>query len=305
MKKTIIITAIIFVISAILTVCFAVALGANGLSKLMFDESAVQRLENIGERLDNIGDSIDDSFDNDIDDPSNIVAGEHSETEPSKETAVIGCDAAEITVIPSSDGKLTADLKVYSYNRDNKNDYHIENGREGYDIYIAKAVKTSRSVAKVVVYVPDTVKAIKIDASAAEVTVKNLTFDSIDVSVDAGEVDIENTTVKNCNVNVDAGEAKLKKNCNVKESLTVKVNTGEIGYELPASSNAVINYNVEVGSVDIEDGLHGYKAFDKNGNSVNVLPREGRLESEGGTEGALNIKLEVNTGSIEFEHVFE
>lgn len=307
MKKTIIITAIIFAVSAVLTVCFAVALGANGLNKLIFDENAIQRIENIGEIIDDIGDRIDDRFDNsfDIDGPSRLVTDEHIETTLSKDTAVIGCDAAEITIVPSADGKLSTDFSVYSYSKSNSGDYRVETGRSGYDIYISKTVKNSRNVAKVIVYVPDTVKNLKIDAQAAEITIKDLTFDSIDISVNAGEVDIENTETNNCNVKVNAGEANLERNFTAKESVTVKVNAGEICYELPVSTNAVINYSVNVGSVDVEDGLHGYKAFDKDGNSVTFPKKSGRLESSGGTGDALEVNLSVNTGNIEFEQIFE
>lgn len=305
MKKTIIVTLIVFVISAIMTVCLAVGLGANAF-KEVFDNSGsfAETLDNFEDRFDSIEDGIEDRFDPELENKENII-----ETlvldgfEFKKDTVRIGCDAAEILILPSSDEKLSAKTDIYSF-KEIQNEYDVHKDYNGFDIYITKIDGAVKSLAKATVYIPSTVKNIVVESDVADIKINNMTFVNIDISVSAGEVEIENTTVDNCNITVNTGEIELNNNFKAEKSLNVEVNTGEISYKLPHSQNAVINYSVDTGSAEAKDGLNGYKAFDSNGNAVTVIERSGKLESESGTENAVIMNFNVNIGEIDFKQIF-
>ena len=305
MKKAIIVTLTVFVISAIVTVCLAVGLGANAF-KEVFDNSGsfAEMLDNFEDRFDSVEDGIEDRFDPELENKENII-----ETlvldgfEFNNDTVRIGCDAAEIIIIPSSDEKLSAKTDIYSF-KEISNEYDVHKDYNGYDIYITKIDGTVKSLAKATVYIPGTVKNIVVESDVADVKINNMTFADIDISVGAGEVEIENTTVDNCNITVNTGEVELDNNFKAEKSLNVEVNTGEISYKLPHSQNAVINYSVNTGSAEAKDGLSGYKAFDSDGNAVTVIKRSGKLESESGTENAVTVNFDVNVGEIDFKQFF-
>lgn len=306
MKKTVIITLIVFVISALLTVCCAVALGATAF-KEVFDNSGSfgEMLENFEEKFDGIEDSIENKFDPDLDDAENIV-----ETlvldgyELKKDTVRIGCDAAGIIILPSNDEKLSASMDIYSFNKKARDEFDIHTDYNGFDVYVTKADAVAKSSAEAIVYIPNTVKNIIVESKVAEVKVKNLTAESIEISVNIGDIEFENVAAEKCSLSVNTGEIELDDNVDISKTVKAVVNTGEISYELPYSRNAVINYRVDLGSVETDDRLSGYKKFDKDGNASTILSKSGRLESESGTDNAVQAELTVDMGSIEFKQIF-
>ena len=309
MKKAILITSAVFLVSAILTVAFAVGLGASGIRSL-FDGTAegyindfIDKVEQLDGRFEDLGDKIDNRLDHDFDSAYDLAYSKSTEVDLSGDTVTLGFDAAEIRVVPATDSKLIVDMNVYSKFQTDKELFGILINTDGYDYYLKKLDNIDRSAAKVTVAVPESVKEIKIKASAGEISVQNFSLSKLDIELDAGEVDIENVQAENGRVKVNAGEIGFDKFCKIND-LEAVVDIGEISYDLSASQNVIINYSVNLGTADIEHGSSDYVAFDANGNETSSLGRIGRLENINADENAAKVQLKVGTGSIEFDEIY-
>lgn len=300
MKKAFIITLVIFVASAMITLCCAVALGSGAFKEMLDNSGGIENfLENIEEKIDSI--EIDDLDD----DNKKIVSTLALDAfEYKKNILKIGCDASEIILVPSQSNELSAKMDVYALTQEERDDYDMHADHNGFDIYVEKLVKTAKSSAKTVIYVPNNVEKLIIDSAVADVTVKNLSFKDIDIKINVGELELENVVADNCKIIVETGEIEIDNNLKINKALTAEVETGELSYELPNKQKAVITYNAELGSVEAEDGFDGYIAFDKDGNKVNSLAKEGRLESAIGIDDAIKVDLNISVGKIEFDQIF-
>ena len=314
MKKAILITSAVFLVSAILTVSFAIGLGASGIRSL-FDGTAeeyiydaIDKIEQLDSRFEDLGEKIEDRFDyNRLDHLDHGCESEYdlaysksTELDLSGETVTLGFDAAEIRVVPATDSKLCVDMNVYSKFQTDKELFGILINTDGYNYYLKKLNDIDSSMAKVTVIVPESVKEIKIKASAGEITVQDISLSNLDIELDAGEADIENIQAENGRVKVKAGEISFDEACKFND-LEAVVDIGEISYDLPASQNVKINYSVNLGTANMEYGISDYVAYDANGNKVSSLGRIGRLESTNADENAAKVVLTVGTGNIIFD----
>lgn len=313
MKKTLITTLIIFVVSFILTVCFAVALGANGFNALLSGdgiESFFKRLEGIEDKFDDFGDRIEDKFDFDVENEhesengKTVIYEESDELEFTQDEIFIGADAAEVVVIPSENGKRIAKMEVYSHlnSRTERDNFSLKVNFEGYDVYVKENEQNAITSAKLYVYIPDCVKTVKIKSNAGEVKVKNLTLTEIDVSLNAGDVELKSITAEKCKVKVNTGEVELENGFRAYET-EVKVDTGDIKYEIPSEGNIDIKYSTGIGTIKIdEDVSRAYIAYDKDENEVKVLAKDGKIIFVSESSSLLyKLDLEVSVGKLEID----
>ena len=294
MKKAIAITSAVFLISSVLTAVFAVFLGANGIRSL-FDGKA----EQLADKFDDLDDKTDDKIHSDFDfvDDLPLAFSKHAEARLSGDSVVLGFDAGQVDFVPTQDGKLSVDLSEYSEEGSGEH-FELRQNADGYDFYIEQLGGGGR--AKATVFVPSSVKNIKIVASAGEADIKDITADSLVVELDSGETELERVKLNDCKVTVDSGEINIDSVCEFKR-LEANADTGKISYEL-AGGNIKVSYSVSLGSVSAEDGILGFAAYDENGNRTNTLAKSGRLESENADSQASEIILTLDTGSIEFEN---
>ncbi len=305
MKKAIAITSAVFLISSVLTAVFAVFLGANGIRSL-FDgraEAYIDRMmgkaEQLADKFDDLDDKTDDKIHSDFDfvDDLPLAFSKHAEARLSGDSVVLGFDAGQVDFVPTQDGKLSVDLSEYSEEGSGEH-FELRQNADGYDFYIEQLGGGGR--AKATVFVPSSVKNIKIVASAGEADIKDITADSLVVELDSGETELERVKLNDCKVTVDSGEINIDSVCEFKR-LEANADTGKISYEL-AGGNIKVSYSVSLGSVSAEDGILGFAAYDENGNRTNTLAKSGRLESENADSQASEIILTLDTGSIEFEN---
>lgn len=305
MKKAIAITSAVFLISSVLTAVFAVFLGANGIRSL-FDgraEAYIDRVmgkaEQLADKFDDLDDKTDDKIHSDFDfvDDLPLAFSKHAEARLSGDSVVLGFDAGQVDFVPTQDGKLSVDLSEYSEEGSGEH-FELRQNADGYDFYIEQLGGGGR--AKATVFVPSSVKNIKIVASAGEADIKDITADSLVVELDSGETELERVKLNDCKVTVDSGEINIDSVCEFKR-LEANADTGKISYEL-AGGNIKVSYSVSLGSVSAEDGILGFAAYDENGNRTNTLAKSGRLESENADSQASEIILTLDTGSIEFEN---
>lgn len=305
MKKAIAITSAVFLISSVLTAVFAVFLGANGIRSL-FDgraEAYIDRVmgkaEQLADKFDDLDDKTDDKIHSDFDfvDDLPLAFSKHAEARLSGDSVVLGFDAGQVDFVPTQDGKLSVNLSEYSEEGSGEH-FELRQNADGYDFYIEQLGGGGR--AKATVFVPSSVKNIKIVASAGEADIKDITADSLVVELDSGETELERVKLNDCKVTVDSGEINIDSVCEFKR-LEANADTGKISYEL-AGGNIKVSYSVSLGSVSAEDGILGFAAYDENGNRTNTLAKSGRLESENADSQASEIILTLDTGSIEFEN---
>ncbi len=306
MKKAIAVTAAVFLVSSVLTVVFAVALGASGIRSLFdgraeaYIDRVIDRAEQLDDKFDDLDDKIDDKFhsDFDFDDDFSLTLSKHDELEANKESVALGFDAAEITVVRSDGGSLSVDLNEYSAEGSGEH-FQIQKNVNGYDFYIKKL--DDGGEAKVTVSVPESVKNIKIDVDAGDAEIKDIAAESLVVEMQTGETELERVKANDCKINAQTGKIKIDALCEFKR-FEANGDTGKISYELAQGGNIKVSYSANLGSVSAQDGLSGFVAYDENGKRTGALAKSGRLESENADQNACEIILTVGTGSIEFEN---
>lgn len=308
MKKFLSITAIILVISVISTLCFAAALGTE-----FVNYAASGELEQVLETVENKLEAFDDRFDgsyHDIDfDDYDGTLKTKTAVEPEayqSQSIVIGTDAAQVVLMPSQDGYLSAEVMTYYKNgSDSAQSASVlrEYSENGVDcnLYI-KAPDTDASFGiKAIVYIPDTVKNVSFVASVGELEADGgIVLDSLNTNIGTGSADIERANIDKCNISVDTGKIDLENGFSAGTSVTAHVGTGKIECILPFAAGYSVNYSAQTCKLD-DDMQINIKLFDSDGNPTNTVKPSGKIVSSDASEKTVEANLTVDTGKIEFD----
>lgn len=308
MKKFISITAIILVISVISTLCFGVALGSE-----FVDYAASGELDRAFEELEAKLDALDDGFfdndyDTDFDDYDGALKGRVT-VEPEEygsESIAIGADSANVILMPSQDGKLSAEVLTYSKSGDSIQSASVlrdysENGVDC-NIYIKATETNALTEIKAIVYIPNTVKSVRFNSSVGALEADGgLVLDSLVANVTTGSVSLERASVGSCNITVGTGKIDIENGFSAGKDFKGSVATGKIECALSFADSYTVAYSARSCELDTDGRPIGLELFDENGNStVNAKP-SGKIVSAGTDENAVEVNLSVATGKIEFD----
>ena len=311
MKKFLSITAIILVISVISTLCFAAALGTEFV-QYAADGNFDGVLEKLEDKLEMIGDEIEAKYSydeiDDLDDDDWYLSNKTNvkSEKYTSDSIVIGSDSVEVIMMPSSDGKLSAEIMTYSRNGDDEATEPIvlkdfSDDSRDYKLFIKAREQSYLYKTKAVVYIPENVRNVEFYASTGEFKADGgIVLDSLNADIETGSADIERANIDKCNISVDTGKIDLENGFSAGTSVIAHVGTGKIDCILPFAAGYSVNYSAQTCKLD-DDMQINIKLFDSDGNPTNTVKPSGKIVSSDASEKTVEANLTVDTGKIEFD----
>lgn len=309
MKKFIAVTAIILVISAISALCFFAALGTEFV-QYAADGNFDGVLEKLEDKLEMIGDGIEAKYSyDDIDDDDWYLSNKTTvkSEKYTSDSIVIGSDSVEVIMMPSSDGKLSAEIMTYSRNGDDEAAEPIvlkdfSDDSRDYKLFIKAREQSYLYKTKAVVYIPENVRNVEFYAYAGEFKADGgITLDSLTVDIGTGNADLERADIDKCSVIIKSGEADIENGFTAHSSLTVRITTGKIECKLPVANGYSLSYSAQGCELDGSTAALDATLLDENGVITNTLGRTGKIISSGTADNMLEADLSVESGKIEFD----
>ena len=301
MKKALISTAVIFIISAVVCLCSGTALGARAIrnyakSEHKFGAAVEQFKDTVLGYIDEVRGIEDDS------DSWNELYSEQIEVDmpEGKDTLKIAADIGTVIICKTDSETITGELKVYSKRADSANNYLGLDSDESTDIILRRfEVPRGNIKAELTVYVPEAyVGSVDIDVDTGDVEVKEVKANALIIKVHTGEVELKNAAFNSADVDVTTGDVEVSKNFACEKMLNVKVKTGEISCDIPLAENYIINYNVNTGETDVEKLTSLGDLIVASRSGLN----DGQFHTAGYENGnGVQIDLDVGIGTIEFD----
>ena len=247
MKKAMIATAVVLVLSFISTVCFGVALGSQGL-RAFFRDGGV--LDEWSGAVSDWNDVIlyTDAF-ADTDERENLFSSEGTLLE-AVDSLKITANCGEVRVLQGTGEQVEVSLEQYS-SRVNPSPKYVLSVPQPGEIQLSAASDLDGVAAVLTVYVPKALTALTIDVRYGSVEVRDISAERMAVTLDAGDLDLAGCTLTTAELRVNTGDIDIE------NTVTVTVNTDEetVGAALVAL-NLVSGSTSEYGlMVDTVNGI--------------------------------------------------
>ncbi|MBE6827213.1 MAG: hypothetical protein E7514_01190 [Ruminococcaceae bacterium] len=324
MKKAIIITAIIFIISSVLCVCLGVAEGAKFIrdyDKGKFSEEIndigdfVRKITSGGDFSENFTDISHENIKSNIEQLfegrdfsifgqyENIIGSEKVDgIDISGKTEIkIKADVGSVKIVGTDDGTMSASYDIYSRKADaDASAFSLGTDTNGYDIYASgdKDVKAA-CLAELTVEIPSDFEGkVTVECNIGEIAIDSAEFKAVSAEVQTGSIEIADTVAESAELNVHTGEIEILSESGGLTLVNAKVGTGSIEYTVPFNGKTEIDYSVHMGSAEL-DGLNP-REYDLTSGGISESG-DGTIvigESEDGNYVKAN--LTVDMGSIEF-----
>lgn len=293
MKKAMIATAVVLVLSFISTVCFGVALGSQGLRAFFRD----------GGVLDEWSGAVSDWNDvilytdalADTDERENLFSSEGTLLE-AVDSLKITANCGEVRVLQGAGEQVEVSLEQYS-SRVNPSPKYVLSVPQPGEIQLSAASDLDGVAAVLTVYVPKALTALTIDVRYGSVEVRDISAERMAVTLDAGDLDLAGCTLTTAELRVNTGDIEIEKNVTVTESLCVDCACGDVGIEIPETAPFTMQYTVQTGNAEIEAEIPSElirTVTRKNSSCQGALQRAS-------TDGATGVQytVSVNLGNLE------
>ncbi len=293
MKKAMIATAVVLVLSFISTVCFGVALGSQGLRAFFRD----------GGVLDEWSGAVSDWNDvilytdalADTDERENLFSSEGTLLE-AVDSLKITANCGEVRVLQGTGEQVEVSLEQYS-SRVNPSPKYVLSVPQPGEIQLSAASDLDGVAAVLTVYVPKALTALTIDVRYGSVEVRDISAERMAVTLDAGDLDLAGCTLTTAELRVNTGDIEIEKNVTVTESLCVDCACGDVGIEIPETAPFTMQYTVQTGNAEIEAEIPSElirTVTRKNSSCQGALQRAS-------TDGATGVQytVSVNLGNLE------
>lgn len=306
MKKTIIVTAIIMVVSFIGIICFGVGLGAEGMNEYFKNGTT-----DFSHEIEKLNERFDDDYD-----WSAAGKGEYlretlsADSLDFKESNLkIHADVAKINLTASNDGNIHISADIYSAKENyNKNRYTLSSS-DGFDVNLKVDESTaSDCIAVLNVSVPvDTVNDITIDSDVGDIGVSGLEINSLTIKAAVGNVVLGNCTVSDTSITVDTGNVEISKTYDYTKSLSASNNVGAISLSLPQGNRGFsASYSTALGALELDENIDktGFVFTDEEGSNSNSLMSNGTIKYNPSSlsDGELiKIALSASVGAISID----
>lgn len=293
MKKAMIATAVVLVLSFISTVCFGVALGSQGLRAFFRD----------GGVLDEWSAAVSDWNDvilytdalADTDERKNLFSSEGTLLE-AVDSLKITANCGEVRVLQGTGEQVEVSLEQYS-TRVNPSPKYVLSVPQPGEIQLSAASDLDGVAAVLTVYVPKVLTALTVEVRYGSVEVRDISADRMAVTLDAGDLDLAGCTLTTADLRVNTGDIDIKKSVTVTESLCVDCACGDVNIEIPETAPFTMQYTVQTGNAEIESEIPSEllrTVTRKNSSCQGELQRAG---ADGTTGGQYDIS--VNLGNLE------
>ena len=249
MKKAMIITTVLLVVSLITTLCLGAALGSQGLRALFRDGGIVDRWSQ------NISDRADVSlYDADWDEEGRqyMFQSDSATLEGTPDALTVTANVGNIRVRTSTGEAIKVVLEQYSRrsNPTSKYDFTVEGG----DIVLTAADELDGTTATMTVYVPYALTSLSVKTALGDVEITDVSARTLTAQADTGELDVERVTADNAELRVALGDMDIS-GVQITQSLTAENACGDISLDLPASAPFTLSYTVETGSADLDEEI--------------------------------------------------
>lgn len=338
MKKAVIITAVITVVSLLCAIGFGIAAAASGIPVAIaqinrfwdFDLHSVYQADELVDRV--IG-TIDDFTDDFGDATAPLDRNTTATLDMSNATRVsIQVDAAQVNILPGDGETATVEVETTSAPSRRTLNAIVSGDTAIIESRIAKRSITLSEIVrtKVTVRLPQkTYETVCVEMDAGDLSTENVDCRSLTLSLDAGNAVVKNTTAEDMTVSCNAGNINLQNAALT--ALSVDVDAGNItlkdvtGETLDATANAgmvsmsgdslftkAIDAKVDMGNIELllSKDLGFTLDYDAQmGNFLNrfdgkttISSHRGELVSQKGSlsylDGACTISLKINMGNI-------
>lgn len=249
MKKAMIITTVLLVVSFITTLCLGAALGSQGLRALFRDGGIVDRWSQ------NISDRADVSlYDADWDEEGRqyMFQSDSATLEGTPDALTVTANVGNIRVRTSTGEAIKVVLEQYSRrsNPTSKYDFTVEGG----DIVLTAADELDGTTATMTVYVPYALASLSVKTALGDVEITDVSARTLTAQADTGELDVERVTADTAELRVALGDMDIG-GVQITQSLTAENACGDISLDLPASAPFTLSYTVETGSADLDEEI--------------------------------------------------
>lgn len=249
MKKAMIITTVLLVVSFITTLCLGAALGSQGLRALFRDGGIVDRWSQ------NISDRADVSlYDADWDEEGRqyMFQSDSATLEGTPDALTVTANVGNIRVRSSTGEAIKVVLEQYSRrsNPTSKYDFTVEGG----DIVLTAADELDGTTATMTVYVPYALASLSVKTALGDVEITDVSARTLTAQADTGELDVERVTTDTAELRVVLGDMDIS-GVQITQSLTAENACGDISLDLPASAPFTLSYTVETGSADLDEEI--------------------------------------------------
>lgn len=293
MKKAIIATAVVLVLSFISTVCFGVALGSQGLRAFFRD----------GGVLDEWSGAVSDWNDvilytdalADTDERENLFSSEGTLLD-AVDSLKITANCGEVRVLQGTGEQVEVSLEQYS-SRVNPSPKYVLSVPQPGEIQLSAASDLDGVAAVLTVYVPKALTALTVEVRYGSVEIRDISAERMAVTLDAGDLDLAGCTLTTADLRVNTGDIEIEKTVTVTESLCVDCACGDVDIEIPETAPFTMQYTVQTGNAEIEAEIPSEllrTVTRKNSSCQGELQRAGA----DGTAGA-QYDISVNLGNLE------
>ena len=293
MKKAIIATAAVLVLSFISTVCFGVALGSQGLRAFFRDGGVLDDWKDATSEWDDVIVYAADLAD--PDDQSRLFASESVEIS-AVDSLKITAPCGNVRIRRGTGEKIAVTLEQYSARVNPSSKYTVTIPQDG-EIQLSAASDVSGVSAVLTVYVPQPLKTLTVDAQLGEVDICDITAEMLTVHLSTGDLDLAACTLNQANLRVTTGNIELKNTVSVAEKLVLDCACGDAELELPATAPFTLRYTVQTGDVELPPDLprEWTRSVQQNGASC-----KGEIQHAGadGETGGL-FEVTLNLGNLE------
>ncbi|MGN0519786.1 MAG: DUF4097 family beta strand repeat-containing protein [Candidatus Fimenecus sp.] len=298
MKKAMIATAVVLVLSFISTVCFGVALGSQGLRAFFRDGGVLDEWTDTVTDWNDILLYTDETVD--TDDRANLFSSE-STTLAAGDTLTVTANCGNIRIQRGAGDKVEAVLEQYS-NRVNPTPKYTLSILNDNEIQLSAASGLDGVAAVLTVYVPQSLGSLTVETKLGEVEIRDIAAENLSVTVSTGDLDLENCTLKTASLRVNTGDIEIKKTVTVTETLSVDCACGDVDIEIPETAPFTMQYTVQTGNAEIEAEIPSEllrSVTRKNASCQGALQR---TDADGATGAQYDISvdlgnLEIGTGT--------
>lgn len=293
MKKAIIATAAVLVLSFISTVCFGVALGSQGLRAFFRDGGVLDDWKDATAEWDDVIVYAADLAD--PDDQSRLFASESVEIS-AVDSLKITAPCGNVRIRRGTGEKIAVTLEQYSARVNPSSKYTVTIPQDG-EIQLSAASDVSGVAAVLTVYVPQPLKTLTVDAQLGEVDICDITAEMLTVHLSTGDLDLAACTLNHANLRVTTGNIDIKNTVSVTEKLVLDCACGDAELELPATAPFTLRYTVQTGDVELPPDLprEWTRSVQQNGASC-----KGEIQhagADGETGGLFEVTLHL--GNLE------
>lgn len=295
MKKAMLASVILLVVSLVSTVCFGVALGAQGLRALFGQSGLVQDwAQSAVEWRDAVLYTADILEENE----NMRLFSRESEPLPAAAKLEIDAQVGNILLLPSETGAASAVLEQWSDRKAPSAVYTLS--VSGNKISLAADDTLDGTVALLKVYLPQEVRSVTAKTALGSISFGKVSLTQADLQTQTGGIVLESGgRVQTASVYSAVGAIAVSDAFTVTDSLTLTNDCGDVELGLPQKQPFTLHYTVETGTVETDAEL---PAAWQHSVQTAGSRRTGSLENSEAALPHARYQVQIGVGNLELDY---